>query len=75
MFAFYFWSAEAENSNKKISGYRLLEYSTAYFFLLDYRKSWTPITAGAVASIFVLCTHSTSCLFNLRAQHPCELIP
>jgi len=75
MFAFYSWSAEAEDAKKNIPRDLLLEYSAAYFFSLDCHKPWMPITAGAVASIFVLCIRSASCLFSFRAHHPYLLIP
>lgn len=74
-FAFYFWSADAEDQNKKIPEYWLLEYSTTYFFLLERDKPGAPVAAGAVLGIFVLCISYTSCLFSLGAHHPYLLIP
>lgn len=73
VFAFWFWSAEDENSDEKIPGYWLLEYSTANFFSLEHLEPWTPVAAGA--STVVLRMYYASCLFSLRAHHPYLLIP
>lgn len=53
VFDFYFWSAEAENSDKKIVWHLLLECSTAYFFFLDHHKSWIS-TADPITFICLL---------------------
>lgn len=70
-FAFYFWSADAEDQNKKIPEYWLLEYSTTYFFLLERDKPGRPSQLG-------LCLVSLFCAYPMQvvysASEPITLI-
>lgn len=71
---FHFWSAEAGNSKKKLPGHCFLEYSAAYFSLLDGCRSRIPTTAGTWGQVSLVCA-LPKFLFSFRAHHLHLLIP